>query len=154
MIFTRQSQQVFAILSLNVSRIDDCKLTGCQTFSGNKMQHREGVLASALVIFIVGDQSTTEVRRENLSRLKMSASKGRFATARRPNQNDQCKLRDIYFHVQHLNLKRINSSLRRWRFKRAETTGRKRASSIHFHLFNEVGAEDVASANHVKNAHL
>src|SRR5712692_763394 len=82
MVFTSQCQKRFTPFQFDIGCINNSQFTSRQTFSGDKVQHSKGLIADTLVIFVVGNQATTKVRREHLGRLEVLVGKARLAGAR------------------------------------------------------------------------
>src|SRR5260370_37793103 len=64
-ILTSQGQQELAGLGFNAGGINDGQFTSGKAFGGDKVQYRKCIAAGTLVVFIVGDQAATKVRREH-----------------------------------------------------------------------------------------
>ena len=78
-VLARQREQRLAGFGIDIGSIDDGESTGGEPPGGDEVQHRKGVVAGTLIVFIIRDQATTEVRREHLGWLKVIVGNGGLA---------------------------------------------------------------------------
>ena len=90
-IVTRQFDQRLARLGLDIGGIDHREPTRGQALGCDKVQNLKGRLARTLVVFVISRQAATEVGGEDFGRLEVLTGKGRFAGARRANQDNERK---------------------------------------------------------------
>ncbi len=84
---TRQGNQRLTRLRLHIGRVDNREPAGGETFGRDEMEHIKCVSGSRLVVFVVGNQGATAIRRQHLGRLEMCAAKARLAGAGDANQD-------------------------------------------------------------------
>ena len=89
-----QQDQLAAGLGLHVGRVDHGQPAGGQALARDEPQHLERVPGRRLVVLVVGDQATAEVRGDHLGRLEVRAGEGRLARAGHADQDDQAQLGD------------------------------------------------------------
>src|SRR5687767_12705720 len=94
----RKLHQLFACVGLDAGGVDDSQLHARESLGGDVVQHIKGVVGGALAIFVVADQAATEIGRDDFCTQKMGAREGRFAAARRANQDDEAEVRDGEVH--------------------------------------------------------
>src|SRR5262245_11033629 len=66
--------------------------------SGDEVENRESVRSRGLVVLIVGNQATTEIRRKDLGRCEVLLREGRLSGSRGPYESDKRQLRDSQLH--------------------------------------------------------
>src|ERR1700719_3225195 len=85
-------------LGLDIRRIDHDEFSRCQTLPGNEVQNLEGILRRRLVILIIRNQPTTEIRRQNLRGAKILPGKARLPRPRGADQSDHRQFWNRQFH--------------------------------------------------------
>ena|SRR6266508_1212660 len=93
-----QGDQRLVGLWLDVRGVDHRQATGSQKLARDIVQQVEGVIGGRLVVLVIRDQATAEIRRENFGRLEVGAGEGALASAGRANQDDQGQLRNGDLH--------------------------------------------------------
>ena len=89
MVLARQLDQRLSRLRLHVCGINHGELAAAQPLAHNGMKQIECIIGRRLVVLVVRDQGAACIRRHNLSRQEVLASKGGFAAAGGANQNNQ-----------------------------------------------------------------
>src|SRR5579884_220472 len=74
-VFPRQFDQRLACFGLYIGRVNDREAACLEALSGDVVQYVESVIRCRLIIFVVGDKSAAEIRREYLCRLEVLAGK-------------------------------------------------------------------------------
>src|ERR1700735_339121 len=74
-----QSDQRFPCFWLDVGCINNREPSACEPLTHDLMQKIEGVSGSRLVVFVIGDKCSAEVRRDDLRGKKVLPSERRLA---------------------------------------------------------------------------
>ena len=89
MIFAGKGDQRLARLRLDVGGVDDGQLHALKPLGGDEVKQRESVFGRGLIVLVVGDESSAEIRRDDFGGAEMLLREGRFAAARRADQDDE-----------------------------------------------------------------
>lgn len=104
-VLARQCHEGFARFGLDVRGIDHGQLPAGEPPGSDEVQRRERVVRCRLLVLIVRHEGSEAVRRQYFSRLELTASKRRLATAGGPDQDYQRQLRNRKGHA------RVNTAI-------------------------------------------
>src|SRR6185369_11775884 len=86
--FTREFNQRFTSIRLNIRSVNYCQSPGGEPLSSDKVQSFEGVFSRSLIVFVIRDKSSTEVGGKNFGGLEILPSKRGLAAARGSDQDN------------------------------------------------------------------
>lgn len=89
-----QLDQLLSAALLDVGRVDDRTTARRESLARDVVQDVEGVPAGALVVLVVGDQASAEVRGDDLGRPEVPPGESGLARAGRPDQDDEGEVGD------------------------------------------------------------
>lgn len=84
-----QLDELLAALGLHVGGVHDGEAAGREAFARDVVEHVEGVAAGALVVLVVGDETSAEVRRDDLGGLEVLAGEGGLARSAGADEDDE-----------------------------------------------------------------
>ena len=83
----RKLNQRFAPVLLHVRGVDGREPSQGKPLSGNEVENLKRIACDRLLVFVVGNQTATEIRRQDFGRFEMHAGEGRFTGTRRVDEH-------------------------------------------------------------------
>ena len=113
-VFTRQLDELRAVLALDVRRVDDRHAPASHALASDEVQDLESIARSTLVVLVVSHERAAEIRGQDLRRTESLGRERRLTRTRRADQDDERKLRHLKLarcHLARLSGHRSNTAI-------------------------------------------